>query len=235
MNIAITILTFIRSVFFTAFFYIGSTFIILLGVPVAYFSTRGLRRIARTWSQYHYLCARIFLGIKVEIKGEFRNETLLYVFKHESMFETIDTLRILKDPIVIAKKELLSIPVWGWMATRHGLLGVDREAGAKSMREIMRQANRAIEEGRPIVIFPEGTRIERGQRPLLQSGFAGIYRIFNIVAIPVALNSGRVAPKNSFLKRSGTITYLIGDELQPGIPKEEIRALVHEAINALNE
>ena len=235
MNIFMTILTFIRSALFSVFFYIGSTFIIISGVPAAYISTRALRRIARTWSQYHYLCARIFLGIKVEIKGEFRNETKLYVFKHESMFETIDTLRILKDPIVIAKKELLQIPVWGWMATKHGLLGVDREAGAKSMREIMRQAKRAVEEGRPIVIFPEGTRIAHGEKPSLQSGFAGIYRIFNIAAIPVALNSGLVSPKNSFMKKSGTITYLIGDELEPGIPKEDIRALVHEAINALND
>lgn len=235
MSIVMIILTFIRSAFFGVFFYIGSAIIIITGIPAAYISTRGLRRLARIWSQYHYLCARIFLGIKVEIKGEFRNETLLYVFKHESMFETIDTLRILKDPIVIAKKELLQIPIWGWMATRHGLLGVDREAGAKSMREIMRQANRAVEEGRPIVIFPEGTRMARGEKPLLQSGFAGIYRIFNIPAIPVALNSGIVAPKNSFMKKSGTITYLIGDELEPGIPKEEIREYVHAAINALND
>ncbi len=235
MNSLKTVSTFIRSALFTIFFYIGSAVIIIMGVPAAYVSTWALRRVARTWSQYHYLCARIFLGIKVKIKGEFRNETLLYVFKHESMFETIDTLRILKDPIVIAKKELLQIPVWGWMATRHGLLGVDREAGAKSMREIMRQANRAIDEGRPIVIFPEGTRISHGEKPLLQSGFAGIYRIFNIPAIPVALNSGLLSPKNSFLKKSGTITYVIGDELAPGIPKEEIRELVHEAINALND
>lgn len=235
MNILQIIWAFIRSLFFFIFFYVGSAFIIILGVPSAYISTRGLRRLARMWSQYHYGCARVFLGIKVKIIGEFRNDTLLYVFKHESMFEAIDTLRILKDPIVIAKKELLQIPLWGRMATKHGLLGVDREAGAKSMREIMRQANRAVDEGRPIVIFPEGTRMAHGEKPLLQSGFAGIYRIFNIPAIPVALNSGLVAPRHKFLKKSGTITYLIGDELAPGIPKEEIRELVHIAINALND
>lgn len=224
----------IRSIIFLPIFYGGSTPIIILSFIVALFSVRGTHFMAHVWSQYHYLCARLILGIRVEIKGKLRNEPLLYVFKHESMFETIDLLRIFEKPVVIAKKELLVIPLWGWIAKKHGLLGIDRDGGGVAMRQIIQQGKRAIAEGRPIIIFAEGSRAHHGQRPPLQTGFTGIYKLLGLPLVPVALNSGLVSPRDTFVQRSGVITYEVQPEIEPGLSRDEINERVHQAINKLN-
>lgn len=223
-----------RSLVFIPIFYGGSTPIIIASFLVAFFYPPGIYYMAQLWSRYHYLCTRVILGIRVEIKGEIRNEPLLYVFKHESMFETIDLLRIFDKPVVVAKKELLVIPLWGWIATRHGLLGIDRDGGGTAMRQIIKQAKKAIAEGRPIVIFAEGSRAHHGERPELQTGFAGIYKLIGLPLVPVALNSGKVSPRDTFVQKSGVITYEIQPEIEPGLGRDEIRDRVHDAINALN-
>ncbi|MGI9360671.1 MAG: lysophospholipid acyltransferase family protein [Parasphingorhabdus sp.] len=225
----------IRSIFFIPIFYGGSTPIIILAFILAIFSESATHFMARVWSGYHYLCARLILGIRVEIKGKIRNEPLLYVFKHESMFETIDLLRIFEKPVVIAKKELLVIPLWGWIARRHGLLGIDRDGGGGAMRQIIKQAKKAVAEGRPIVIFAEGSRAHHGERPELQTGFAGIYKLLGLPLVPVALNSGVVAPRDTFVQKSGVITYAVQEEIEPGLGRDEVRDRVHAAINALND
>lgn len=225
----------IRSLIFIPLFYGGSTPIIIIGFFLGIFSRRSVVATAKVWSWYHYICARLILGIRVEVKGEIRDEPLLYVFKHESMFETIDLLRIFKKPVVIAKKELLVIPLWGWIARRHGLLGIDRDGGGTAMRQIIKQAKLAIAEGRPIIIFAEGSRARHGERPELQTGFAGVYKLLGIPLVPVALNSGIVSPRDTFVQNSGLITYEVQDEIEPGLNREEIARRVHEAINALND
>ncbi|GAB5483315.1 MAG: lysophospholipid acyltransferase family protein [Parasphingorhabdus sp.] len=225
----------VRSLLFIPLFYGGSTPIIILSFIVALFSVPGTHYMAQLWSRYHYLCARIILGIRVEIKGEIRNEPLLYVFKHESMFETIDLLRIFDKPVVIAKKELLVIPLWGWIAKKHGLLGIDRNGGGAAMRQIIKQAKKAVAEGRPIVIFAEGSRAHHGERPELQTGFAGIYKLMGLPLVPVALDSGIISPRDTFVQKSGVITYAVQDEIEPGLDRDDIRDRVHAAINVLND
>ncbi len=225
----------IRSLVFIPVFYGGSTPIIILSFLVALFSEPGTHYMAQLWSRYHYFCARYILGITVQIKGEIRNEPLLYVFKHESMFETIDLLRIFDKPVVIAKKELLVIPLWGWIAKKHGLLGIDRNGGGAAMRQIIKQAKKAVAEGRPIVIFAEGSRAHHGERPELQTGFAGIYKLMGIPLVPVALDSGIISPRDTFVQNSGVITYAVQNEIEPGLDREDIRNRVHNAINMLND
>ena len=167
-------LAFLRSLIFMIVFYVGSVPIIIATFIGAFFWPKTIYYMAQYWSRYHYLCARLILGIRAEVKGEIRNEPLLYVFKHESMFETIDLLRRFDKPVVIAKKELLVIPLWGWIATKHGLLGIDRDGGGAAMRQIIKQARKAVAERRPIVIFAEGIRVQHGERPALPTDFPGI-------------------------------------------------------------
>ncbi|WP_373491166.1 lysophospholipid acyltransferase family protein [Parasphingorhabdus sp.] len=225
----------IRSLLFLAVFYIGSVPIIIATFLGAFFLPKTIYYMAQYWSRYHYVCARLILGIRVEVKGEIRNEPLLYVFKHESMFETIDLLRLFDKPVVIAKKELLVIPLWGWIATKHGLLGIDRDGGGAAMRQIIKQARKAVAEGRPIVIFAEGSRARHGERPELQTGFAGIYKLMGIPLVPVALNSGIISPRDTFVQKSGVITYAVQPEIEPGLERDDIRDRVHAAINMLND
>src|SRR3546814_4872897 len=108
------------------------------------------------------------------------------------MFETIEMLLLLDRPAIVMKRELADIPGWGWVARRYGIIPVDRKGGAAALRRMLRAAQVAIAEGRPIMIFPEGTRVAPGERPPLQPGFAGLYRSLGLPVVPVALDSGRI-------------------------------------------
>ena len=103
-----------------------------------------------------------------------------------------------------------------------------------AMRRMIAQAKRAKESGRPIILFPEGTRVPHGETPPLRAGLAGLYKILGLPVIPVALNSGKVWP-NGFLKQAGIVTVKVGEPIPPGLPREEIEARVHAAINVLND
>ncbi len=163
------------------------------------------------------------------------NRPVLYAIKHESMFETIDMPQLFYHPSVVAKIQLARIPFWGSAARRYGMIFVDRDGGAKALREMLTQSRKVIEEGRPIVIFPEGTRVPRGQRPPLQPGFAGLYKMLKLPVVPVAVDSGKCIPRDSWIYHRGVINYKVGEEIPAGLPRAEIEQRVHAAINALND
>nr|MDP9414788.1 1-acyl-sn-glycerol-3-phosphate acyltransferase [Pseudomonadota bacterium] len=154
--------------------------------------------------------------------------------KHQSMFETIEIVLLLEEPAVVLKRQLADIPLWGWAAQRYGVIPVDREGGAAALRRMLKAAQAAVSEGRPIAIFPEGTRVGPGEQPPLQAGFAGLYRALGLPVVPVALDSGRLWPRRSFSKRPGVVTMRFGDPIPPGLPRKDVEARVHAAINALD-
>jgi 1-acyl-sn-glycerol-3-phosphate acyltransferase len=98
---------------------------------------------------------------------------------------------------------------------------------------MMRAAANARKARRRVLIFPEGTRVSPGDQPELRPGFAGLYRQLGVPVIPIALDSGFVSPRNSFVKKPGIVTMRFGEPIPPGLPREEIEARVHKAINAL--
>jgi 1-acyl-sn-glycerol-3-phosphate acyltransferase len=223
-----------RTLLFMMAFYLGSLPLVIIAFIASLTSRQLMRWAVSTWSSYQKFCARWVLGIKVQLEGEMPGRPVLYAIKHESMFETIDMPQVFHHPSVIAKKQLADIPLWGFAARRYGMIFVDRDGGAKALRQMLVQARKVIEEGRPIVIFPEGTRVPRGKRPALQPGFAGLYKILGLPVVPVAVDSGKCIPKDSWVYHSGIINYKVGEEIPAGLPREEIEARVHKAINALN-
>lgn len=224
----------LRSVLFAGIFYGISVPLTLVAIMAGAFDPRAMRAVARAWSRYHRWCARWILGQKVRVIGVLPDQPGFYVFKHESMFETIDLLCFFREPMVAAKRELLDIPLWGWAAQRFGIIGIERTAGASALRTLRRDATAAMKAGRPLCLFPEGTRVPHGETPNLRAGFAGLYALLKVPVVPVAVDSGKVAPRNSFLKRPGVITYVIGETVPPGLPRAEAEARVHAALNALN-
>ena len=136
-------------------------------------------------------------------------------------------------PVVFAKAELMRIPLWGKTAAHYGLISVERDAGARALRTMITEARKLIADGRPLVIFPEGTRVPHGTHAPLQSGFAGIYKLLGLPVIPVAVDTGPLYHRR--WKRAGTARYRFGEEIPAGLPREEIEARVHAAINALND
>jgi 1-acyl-sn-glycerol-3-phosphate acyltransferase len=148
------------------------------------------------------------------------------------MFETLEMMRIARTPIVVIKRELSRMPGFGWATRRYGVIPVDREAGAKGLREMLGAAKDAVSTGRPVLIYPEGTRVRPGETPPLQAGFAGLYKALGMPVVPVAMDSGRLWGPN-LPKGSGTVRFLIGEPIPAGLKRDEIETRVHAAINAL--
>jgi 1-acyl-sn-glycerol-3-phosphate acyltransferase len=225
----------IRTLLFMLIFYVGSVFHAVFAFIASLTSPKLMRWVVSNWSSYQSFCAKWILGVTVRIDGEMPNRPVLYAIKHESMFETIHMPSLFYHPSVVAKIQLSKIPFWGSAARRYGMIFVDRDGGASALRQMLTQSKQVISEGRPIVIFPEGTRVRRGQRPALQSGFAGLYKMLRLPVVPVAVDSGKCIPRDSWIYQSGTITYKVGAEIPAGLPRDEIEARVHAAINVLND
>jgi 1-acyl-sn-glycerol-3-phosphate acyltransferase len=219
---------------FYALFYAG-TVVIVTASLVAYLllPAEQFRQVPNAWSRFHRWCMVHILGIRIREEGTRPPGQALYALKHESYFDAIDLGTLLRDPVPFAKEELFRIPGWGRVARSYGSIPVMREAGAKGLRMMMSEARKFIGTERPLAIFPEGTRIPHGERPPLRSGFAGLYKLLGLPVVPVAIDSGPFYHR--WWKRPGIITVRFCEPIPPGLPREEIEARVHAAINELNE
>ncbi len=223
----------LRSLLFYPVFYGFSVVLVIASVIAIPLGRDALRGVVATWGRWHRWCLRALLGIHVEVSGALPQEPVLIAAKHESYFEAIDMPRLFAFPTVFAKRELFWIPGWGMSARVYGLIPVARDRGARALREMVRTAKLRVAEGRPLVIFPEGTRVKHGMQPPLQSGFAGMYKLLGLPVVPIAVNSGPIYHR--IVKRPGTITYKVGETIPAGLGRAEIEARVHSAINALND
>lgn len=223
----------LRSLLFVFVFYGWTAIAVLLTFPISLFGTGAVRRWARLWLHYHRWCARRLLGIRSRIEGSPPRGAVLVAVKHQSMYETMEIPLMLVEPSLVLKRELADLPLWGWVVRRYGVIPVDRSGGAAALRWMMRAGEAIIAEGRPIIIFPEGTRVRPGETPPLQPGFAGLYRALGLPVVPVAVDSGRFATRGGLARRTGEVTFRFGAPVPPGLKREEVEMQVHAAINAL--
>ncbi len=222
----------LRSLLYAAIFYPATVLWVLVGVPASMFGRGPTLAIVLSWVDFHHWLVRHVLGIRLRIEGDIPRGPLLIAVKHQSMFETLEMVRLTNLPIIVMKKELADIPLFGLLTRRYGVIPVERSAGAKALRNLVEEGNQAIATGRPVIIYPEGTRVRVGETPELKSGFAALYRALGLPVAPVALDSGRLWGRG-FVHTSGTVTIKIGETIPPGLPRREIEARVHAAINAL--
>lgn len=222
----------LRSLLFYAAFYVGSVPFVLVALIAIATGPKRVGPVADAWSAFHRTCLRHLAGIVVAESGQRPAGPVLYAIKHESFFEAIDLPTLFARPVIFAKRELYSIPGWGRAARAYGTIPVAREGGAKALREMLSEARRLAATGRPLAIFPEGTRVPHGQKPPLRAGFAALYKILGLRVVPVAVDSGPLYQR--VWKRPGTITFHFGEAIEPGLPRAEIEQRVQEAINALN-
>ncbi|MFL6862468.1 MAG: lysophospholipid acyltransferase family protein [Allosphingosinicella sp.] len=223
----------VRSALFALVFYAGTIGYVLVGWLAIPFGRGPVRAVANGWALFHRRAAALLLGIATRVEGAVPAGAVLVAAKHQAMFETLDLVVILDTPRIIMKRELARIPFWGLLTQRYGMIAVDRAGGGAALRRMMKEGEEARAEGRPVVIFPEGTRVAPGEAPPLQPGFAGLYRALGLAVIPVALDSGRLWPRRRFVKSPGIVTMRFGEPIPAGLPRREIEARVHAAINAL--
>lgn len=223
----------LRTWLFQLVFFGGSVPIVLLTPVLAALGPLPLRRWVVMWTRFHRSCARALLGIRTRVTGAIPATPALYPAKHQAMFETLELVALLDAPVIVMKRELARIPVWGWAARRYGMIVIDREGSASALRGMMREAAAAIAAGRSVVIFPEGTRVAPGEAPPLKPGFSGLYRALKLPVVPVAIDSGLAWPRHGPKRVGGVITFAFQPEIAPGRPRHEIEPLVHAAINLL--
>lgn len=224
-----------RNLVFYPVFYGVSVVLVSFNLFCLPFPPVALRAMVRVWCRWHRWCCRHVLGIRVVVEGTVPTGAVLCAMRHESFFEAIDLPMLLRNPVVFAKAELFSIPVWGMLGRRYGLVMVNRDAGARALRGMIAAAKtNALAEypPRPIAIFPEGTRVPHDQTRPLQAGFAGIYKMARLPVVPIAVDSGPLYHRR--WKRAGVIRYRIGEILPPGLKRAEIEQKVTAAINALH-
>ncbi len=221
-----------RSLAYVATFYPATALFVIAGIAATLFGRGATRALVRSWTDFHHWLASALLGIGTSVEGTLPGGAVLIAVKHESMFETMEMVRIAHTPVIVLKRELSQIPLFGWLTRRYGVIPVDRSAGSKALREMIAAGKKAQAENRAIVIYPEGTRVPAGEAPKLQSGFAGLYRALGLPVVPVAVDSGRLWPKG-LLKHSGIVHFVIGETIPPGLKRQEIEERIHRAINAL--
>ncbi len=222
----------LRSILFALIFYPVSLVIVTMALIAA--DRDGLTLNVLRWARWHRWCCRHLLGIESRIEGEVPQGALLVAAKHQSMYETVEMLLILDNPAVVVKQQLADLPMWGKAAQAYGVIPVDREGSAGALRRMLRAARDAVAADRPILIFPEGTRVPPGQHPALKAGFAGLYGMLGLPVVPVAMDSGRLWGRRAFVKRPGIVTFRFGEAIPAGLSRDEAEARVHAAINALD-
>jgi len=208
----------LRSALFLAWFLFVTTILSLIFLPVLAGPRRATVWLARLWSRWTFWGLRVFAGIGFEIRGAVPRGPVLVASKHMCMWDTLALYLALDEPAIVLKRELLRIPFYGWFLAKAAAIPIDRGAGARAYRKMSEAARRVLAQGRPILIFPEGTRQKPGAAPDYKPGVAGLYSLLGVDCVPVALNSG--AYWTGFLKRPGTIVLEFLEPIPPGLTRD---------------
>ncbi len=232
-------MAFIGSILFVVWMY-GLMAVLGIVFPPTLLGPRSWTRAAlRFYLALVFGGLRVLCGVRYEVRGREHMPSggALIASKHQSMFETLAFWAILPDPAIILKKELALLPVFGWYAMKLKNIKVDRAAGAKALRDMLKQARDRAGEGRQVVIFPQGTRLEPGGSDTYKPGVAGLYSAMKAPCVPVALNSGLYWPAHGFVRRPGAIVVEFLPAIEPGLPKDafmaELETRIETASSAL--
>jgi 1-acyl-sn-glycerol-3-phosphate acyltransferase len=203
-----------------------------LGLPFLITPRAVTMQFGRVWGRVVLLLLRVIVGLDHEIRGLDRvpRGACIIAMKHQSAWDTLILFVLFHDPAAVVKRELLLIPFYGWYAARAGSIGIDRKAGAKALRRMVAVARRVAAQGRPIVIFPEGTRVAPGVRLPYQPGVAALYQALAVPMVPAAVNSGVFWGRRSFLKRPGRIVLEFLDPIPPGQPRRQVMAELEQRV-----
>ncbi len=232
----------IKRTLFTFFFYSGTIFICLLFLPALILPQKITLfggRILGFWSKF---CLEFFLSTKVIVKGKEKilsNKKFFIACAHQSQFETFYLQYIFNSPVFILKKELLKIPIFGWHLKKIGSISIDRNKITKDNLRFSDQIKKHKNNSdRPIIIFPQSTRVDVQDRSPFKKGVKRIYEELDIYCQPVALNSGSVWPKKGKLNPNKTLTVSILDPISPGMNSDEflkiVQKIIYEEIDNIN-
>ena len=215
----------VKSLIFNLFLYTGIVFVFIIALPTLFMPAKFTLLFGKFLGHYVILIVRIFLNTKIEIKGMEnipKNEKYFVASAHQSMFETFALQSVLTYPVFILKKELLKIPLFGLYLKKIKSIEIVRDITTKDNLNFFDKVATVIKnEKRPLLIFPQGTRVNVYDEVPFKKGVGRIYEALNISCVPVALNSGKVWPKHGIIKHPGKITVSFLKPIKPGLNRDE--------------
>jgi 1-acyl-sn-glycerol-3-phosphate acyltransferase len=228
----------IRSALFNSIFFIITLAMGILGFPILMGPEKWVNWYGHLWAHICLGLLKKIVGLKYEVRGVVPHKTAIIAAKHQSAWETLAFVTILKEPTFIMKRSLLFLPPIGPYLWRAGMVAIDRASGATAIRRMLTKTARIIKTGRPVIIFPEGTRRAPGAPPSYLAGTAALYRGLDLPTIPVALNSGVFWGRNAFTKRKGTVVIEFLPAIPPGLDRrtfmnrleDEIETATHRLV-----
>jgi len=223
----------LRSLIFMLWFVLLTAVMGTLFLPLLVCPRRATVWMARQWGRATLWGLKAFAGTGRIVLGKPPPGAALIASKHMSMWDTLALYLELDDPGVVLKRGLLWIPFFGWYVWKAAAIPIDREGGAFALRRMTEAAEKVRAAGRPIVIFPEGTRKKPGAPPDYKPGVAGLYALLKLSCVPVALDSGRYW--TGFIKRPGTITLQFLEPIPPGLKRAEFMPILQQRIESATD
>ena len=224
----------IKKSIFLIFFFTGIVVISLLFIPSFFLPQKIALYGGKLMGYWTGFCLNFFLSTKITVKGKeniILNQKFFIASSHQSMFETFYLQTLFNSPIFILKKELLFVPLFGWYLKKIGSISIKRNKISKSNLDFYENISQAISvTNRPIIIFPQGTRVLPHERPPFKKGASKIYEKLKISCQPIAINSGYVWPKTGINQSHKSITISILKPISAHLPKDEFLKILEDQI-----
>ena len=232
----------IRNFLFSLFFFLGIVFISIIFLPGLLLPQKIVLYGGKIMGYWASFCLKFFLSTKIIIKGKeniVKNKKFFIASSHQSMFETFFLQTIFNSPVFILKKELLVIPIFGWYLKKIGSISINRNKISKEnigfFDDILKHVNSS---DRPIIIFPQGTRLHPNDRTKFKKGISRMYNELKISCQPIAINSGNTWPKNGSKKINTKLIISILKPIDTGLEKEvfskKIENVIYSELDTLN-
>lgn len=227
-------MTVVRSLLFTVWLYLSMAVFAVGLSPALLMKHRAAMGVIKGWARFVLFGLRWIAGVKVEFRGlEHRPAgPALIASKHQGMLDIIVPFALFDDPCMVMKKELMPLPFFGWFAWKTRMIPVDRQAHAKALKDMVRNARDRLAARRQIVIFPEGTRTTPGAEPDYKPGVAALYRDLDGPCWPVATNSGVHWPAHGFRRYPGVVVFEFLEPIPAGLKRAEFMAQLEARIEA---
>jgi 1-acyl-sn-glycerol-3-phosphate acyltransferase len=224
----------LRSILFNIAFYGTSLFLLTACIPLWLAPRSWQRRVPPIWLTAVRWTERYILGLTYEVIGQENLPPAPYIvaMKHQSAWETMKLYELFGNPAIVLKKELMDLPLWGQYAKAMDMVPVDRTKGHEATQYMVESARQVLVDKRPLVIFPQGTRVAVGARKSYKLGVSKVYESLNIPVVPVAHNAGVFWPRNAFWKRPGKITITILPPIPPGQDAPKVLKQIEASVEA---
>jgi 1-acyl-sn-glycerol-3-phosphate acyltransferase len=216
------VLILVRSIAFNLLFYLNTLLYLIVALPTFFMPYRAVIAVARAWGGANLVLLRVVAGIDCEVRGREKipKGPIIVASKHQSALETFALLPLFDNPLFIVKRELLWIPIFGWLMNKGRMVPVDRGARSQALSAMTARAKVELADNRQLIIFPEGTRRPPGAEPRYKFGVAQLYAAEGVPCVPVALNTGLFWPRRSIRRLPGTVVIEILDPIAPGLGKD---------------